>query len=454
MKAEYLPYRVSMTTPQGMAIWQRGFNQWKNAINANDDALVQYVQVTSIDSPALSGYSGVNYGNMLVAYDANYFTVYVWKTSGAANSPYVVTGDGGYWEAVAGRYINTVSRVNSLTALRLMASDANKGLSSTDLIDWIDGVLARMVVITDGAGGVILDVDETGLDHNIMLNLTAGDVHTQYLYLLGRAGGQVVYGGIAAGENLTIRSTYHATKGLVKLGTASAYDEANDRLGIGTLTPLEKVAINGNCNLPKTAGNGIKIDIASPSFGFRDILGEVKILSPGANDPTLAVFRDSLRQFSFSNAVMNEAFFTFHIPHDYVPSSDIYLHFHWAQNVVDTGGPAGVPGDVKWQAEVSYAKGHDQAAFPASFVTSLTATASATQYQHMISELQLSAASPSATQIDSDILEPDGVILMRVFRDPTDAADTLDQVPFLHYSDIHYQSTNIATKAKAPDFYT
>jgi hypothetical protein len=72
----------------------------------------------------------------------------------------------------------------------------------------------------------------------------------------------------------------------------------------------------------------------------------------------------------------------------------------------------------------------------------------------MLAEVQLSAASPSAAQLDSDDLEPDGIILVRCFRDPGDAADTLDQVPFLHYVDIHYQSTNIATKAKIPNFYT
>lgn len=209
-----------------------------------------------------------------------------------------------------------------------------------------------------------------------------------------------------------------------------------------------------NIVLPKTSGKGIQVDNASPSFGFRDLLGEIKILAPGANDPTLAVFRDSVRAFSFSNAMMNEVNFHFHIPHDYVPGSDIFIHSHWSQNVVDTGGPAGAPGAVKWSFEVTYAKGHNQAAFPATFTTSVTQTASGTQYQHMLAEVQLSAASPSATQIDSDILEPDGVIIVRAFRDPVDAADTLNQVPFMHYTDIHYQSTNMATKAKAPNFYT
>lgn len=44
-------------------------------------------------------------------------------------------------------------------------------------------------------------------------------------------------GSAASGQNLTLVSTTHATKGKIILGTASAYDEVNDALGIGTTTP-------------------------------------------------------------------------------------------------------------------------------------------------------------------------------------------------------------------------
>jgi len=227
----------------------------------------------------------------------------------------------------------------------------------------------------------------------------------------------------------------------------------NAVVGTGTAQTLSNKKFSDSITIEKTSGLGIKVELAAPTFPWRDLLGEIKILSPGANDPTLAVFRDGIKGYSFSNAVMNEVWNYYHIKHDHVPGSDIFIHAHWAQNVVDTGGPAGVPGDVKWQFEVTYAKGHNQAAYPASFTTSVTQTASGTQYQHMLGEIQLSAASPSATQIDSDNLEPDGVIKIRSFRDPADAADTLNQVPFLDYVDIHYQSTSIGTKQKAPDFY-
>ena len=57
----------------------------------------------------------------------------------------------------------------------------------------------------------------------------------------GVAGGQTLIGGSAASETLTLRSTSHATKGKVLLGTLSAYDELADRLGVGTASPSAKL---------------------------------------------------------------------------------------------------------------------------------------------------------------------------------------------------------------------
>lgn len=66
---------------------------------------------------------------------------------------------------------------------------------------------------------------------------TGGDPLTQYALLAGRSGGQTLDGGSASGNNLTLNSTSNATKGKILLGSNSAYDEANTRLGIGTISP-------------------------------------------------------------------------------------------------------------------------------------------------------------------------------------------------------------------------
>jgi hypothetical protein len=58
--------------------------------------------------------------------------------------------------------------------------------------------------------------------------------------LNGQAGGQILHGGTGSGDDLTLRSTAHATKGSIFIGEASAYDHVNERLGIGVLAPSTK----------------------------------------------------------------------------------------------------------------------------------------------------------------------------------------------------------------------
>lgn len=77
------------------------------------------------------------------------------------------------------------------------------------------------------------------LDHGLALTGLTDDDHTQYALLAGRATGQSIIGGTAASETLTLKSTSNATKGKVIFGNAgtTAYDEVNERVGIGTASP-------------------------------------------------------------------------------------------------------------------------------------------------------------------------------------------------------------------------
>jgi len=187
---------------------------------------------------------------------------------------------------------------------------------------------------------------------------------------------------------------------------------------------------------------------------WRDQLGNVTLRSSGSNDPTFEVYQGSLRGFQCrANPTRTDFYFEFHIQHDYKPASDLYLHVHWSQIVVDSGGTAGAPGTAEWFFEVSYAKGHQQAGFSTPITLSVTQAASSTQYMHNIAEVQLSATSPTATQLDSDDIEPDGVILVRLYTTVGAGSNTLNQRPFVHYVDLHYQVDRFGTKNKVPDFY-
>jgi hypothetical protein len=228
--------------------------------------------------------------------------------------------------------------------------------------------------------------------------------------------------------------------------------------GSGVVGTDAELGFDGsNIVIAKTSGVGIKVEPAAPTFPWHDLIGNVTIRSAGGADPLFNVYRGGIRQYQFNAS--NEVYMEFHIPHDYLPGSDIHLHFHWSLNgTTRTGAAAGTVtgGSVTWGAEVTYAKGHNQAAFPAPVTFTVTSAApSSTLYRHYITEGQLSAASPSASQIDSDDIEVDGLIMLRAYLSANNITVSAGSVPapFLHFVDIHYQSTNIGTKQKAPNFY-
>ena len=219
---------------------------------------------------------------------------------------------------------------------------------------------------------------------------------------------------------------------------------------IGTAAPVTKLTVEGIITLPKASGNGIKIDTTTPTFGWADLQAEPSGINTGATKPTQATYRDTLKQFQF--AAGDEEYYEYHIPHDYVSGTDVHIHVHWSHiGTFVTGGT------ITFTVESSYAKGHNQAPFPASVSGDFNGTASTTQYQHIVSETQLSASSPAGLQIDTDDLEPDGIIIMRVLVKTNDMTVSEGGVPdpFIHHVDVHYQTTGlIGTKQKAPDFYT
>ena len=183
------------------------------------------------------------------------------------------------------------------------------------------------------------------------------------------------------------------------------------------------------------------------AYGWRDLTGAITIHDPAgpSAEPAFNVYRGGIRAWQFT--VGDEIFIEFHMPHDYVPGSDIHIHVHWSHIYADV-----TSGGTTWDFECSYAPGHDQGPFTAPVTAQVVQAASTTQYQHMIAEVQLSAASPSAAQLDSDVLEVDGLILVRIELTANNMSAAHE--PFLHMVDIHYQSTNLPTKNKAPNFYT
>lgn len=200
--------------------------------------------------------------------------------------------------------------------------------------------------------------------------------------------------------------------------------------------------------LPKTQGVGIWTDAdGTPAYGWKDLIGPIQSRAGGAAALTFAAYRSNIYQYQMDTTA-REAHLEFHIPHDLIiPSGGgLYIHTHWSL------AAAGGTGNAVFTYDISYAKGYDQAAFSAAVSPTVTQAASGTAYQHMIAEVQFTADSPSATQIANSLIEVDGLLLVRC-RCTTLPTGT-GGAPFVHFIDVHYQSTQLATKGRNYPFYT
>lgn len=97
----------------------------------------------------------------------------------------------------------------------------------------------------DTANTITASVIESGITHGNLSGLSSDD-HLQYALLAGRATGQTLNGGTAASENLVLSSTTNTTKGSIRFGANSALDEANTRLGIGSVSPESILHLEAN----------------------------------------------------------------------------------------------------------------------------------------------------------------------------------------------------------------
>lgn len=250
--------------------------------------------------------------------------------------------------------------------------------------------------------------------------------------------------GVTAGtySNVTVDA-----KGRVTGGIAGAAGVINS-LGY---TPLNKAgdSIGGNLGFPSTSGTALTI---AGEYGWKDLIGDVAGKFSGGTAPTQKLLFSTVRAWTYTAGDQGDLLF--HMPHDYAPGTDLFLHFHWTHNGTN------ISGSFVINCFATYAKGHSQQAMiapktPTISLAGLNITNTPTLI-HRIDEIQLSTPGGSATMLDTSQLEIDGLIMIS-FTTSTipsiSGSSTGVNTPFLLSADLHYQTTGLPTKNKAPNFY-
>jgi hypothetical protein len=244
-----------------------------------------------------------------------------------------------------------------------------------------------------------------------------------------------------------------------------AYNPTNASWTDFKLAGLSDVAV-----VATTEGRPLQYNAATSKFvdnydGWKDLLGEVSTRTGGAGEAPVVTLFGTAPAGNYTGIYEHQCitgtgngtnfYFTYHMPHDYQPGTDLFIHVHWAVNTTATGT------QPIWYFSATYAKGFDQAAFASTPITNyVVGQTGALAYRHMITEMQLSTPGGSASMLDTNAIEVDGIISvgMRRIHNSTIGGFTDNLVntnaPFVFSVDIHYKSNNGVTKNKAPPFYT
>lgn len=188
-------------------------------------------------------------------------------------------GAGGTQKISVGNFISTYSITTSaahpVTAVNGTANKITVTGTATPTVTIASTYAGQTSIVTTGtlttgtwqAGIVQPAYGGTGVNNSTNA-LTVPQTGTAAL-ATGVTGGQTINGGTGASTDLTLSSTANATKRKILFGT-SAYDELNNRLGIGTASPSYRVHVVGTGTTSATRNFYLENALAAPIFSVYD----------------------------------------------------------------------------------------------------------------------------------------------------------------------------------------
>ena len=228
-----------------------------------------------------------------------------------------------------------------------------------------------------------------------------------------------------------LRAAYEAEFGAADPSAAAVAEQVCIAQATAMYKSLTGTTVHADANANLGIGNGLYHDLLTSGLG----------IGKGGSAPTLKTFRGAIAQNAFAGSgPIEQGFFNYHVRHDIKAGTTPTLHVHWSHII------AAPTGDVRWWVELTAAKGYG-GVFPATITVDVTQTAGP-QYTHHISDDDGMPLPPSF----ASLLEPDMLILGRVFRNSADTADTFGDDAFLLQVDMHYQAGQLGTTERNRPF--
>ena len=199
---------------------------------------------------------------------------------------------------------------------------------------------------------------------------------------------------------------------------------------------------------PSDPDKGIKIDTNDPQWPWRMCPSNIFLDPSDSLTPSLYNYKGNVKELLFEEN--QRATTSFIVSCDYKIGTDIYLVFKASHNSnVVTGGT------VTWSIEFIYSSpSHPIMTDP--LTTSTIMTISTTPYEVVGTEELLSTPGGSDHLLDTNLLEPGGFIHCLGYLDSNDitTSDGSTVNPFIHQVAILYQSRELGTKNRWPNYYT
>lgn len=164
--------------------------------------------------------------------------------------------------------------------------------------------------------------------------------------------------------------------------------------------------------------------------GWDDIILPANMLQLGATAPdAVTLFGGTIKGLGFDGVATTEALHgSAEMLHGWIEGTPIRPHIHWMATTAAAG-------DVKWQLTYNWANNNELDLTETTLT--VTAAASGTAWQRQVS---------SFGEIDGTGKKIGSQIYFRIFRNPTDAADTYGADAVLETVGIHYEKNSIGSQ--------